>query len=115
MKNRKTFLTALGFSSVSLALGGRGDAEPTAAPSAGPAPSDAPPAAAPAAAKPAGALALAAASAMRRFDPNLSDADVEKIARGIEQNANVGARLDPKEKRLRNGDEPVTSFVVRLS
>ncbi len=113
MTNRKSFLAALGLSGASLALGGRADAEPAASPSS--APSEAagvlPAATASPASKPPSALALAAATAMRRFDGKLSNAEIQTIARGIDDNANAGARLNPKKKRLRNGDEPVTSFV----
>ena len=56
--------------------------------------------------------ALAAARSMRRFDPKLTDETIETIARAIDENADAGASLNPKKKRLRNADEPVTIFVV---
>lgn len=121
MKNRRTFLTALSLSGLSLVLAGRSEAQ-SAAPTPSSAPSSEPGApesrdAAPApkatsAAKPPSAAALAAATAMRRFDADLNDADIATIARGIDRNAAAGARLNPKKKRLRNSDEPVTTFVV---
>lgn len=49
---------------------------------------------------------------MRRFDPKLSDVEIETIARGIDAMAKLGATLNPKRSRLRNSDEPVTSFVM---
>lgn len=55
---------------------------------------------------------LAAARSMRRFDPKLTDEQIDTIARAIDENAFAGARLNPKKKRLRNADEPVTTFSV---
>jgi len=55
-------------------------------------------------------MAATAAVGMRRFDSKLSDADVEKIARAIDDNAKAATALNPKKKRLRNSDEPVTTF-----
>lgn len=49
---------------------------------------------------------------MREFDPALSDADLEKIAAGIDWNLNSGKHLDPKGDALENWDEPVTVFEV---
>ncbi len=60
--------------------------------------------------KPPSAAALAVAATMRRFDPKLSDAQVERIARDIDDDNGAGARLNPKKARLKNWDEPVTSF-----
>ena len=51
---------------------------------------------------------------MRRFDPKLTDDQIDTIAREIDENASAGARLNPKKKRLRNADEPVTTFTVKL-
>lgn len=59
------------------------------------------------------ALALVTAQSMRRFDAKLSDEQIQTIARGIDEGAAAGAKLNPKKKRLRNGDEPVTHFAVR--
>jgi len=47
---------------------------------------------------------------MRRFDPKLTDADIDKIAHAIDDNAKGAAALNPKKSRLRNSDEPVTTF-----
>lgn len=57
--------------------------------------------------------ALASARAMRRFDPKLTDDAIIAIAIAIDENAVAGASLNPKKKRLRNADEPVTTFVVK--
>jgi len=57
--------------------------------------------------------ALDLARGMRRFDPQLSDAEVEKIAQGIEQGYGFGSALNPHGTFLRNGDAPVPQFAVR--
>lgn len=54
--------------------------------------------------------AVAAAAAMRRFDAALSDSDVERIARAIDDNAGAGASLHQKKNRLRNADDLVLTF-----
>ncbi len=51
---------------------------------------------------------------MRTFDPALTGADVTAIARGIDS-ARSGAVLNPKKKRLQNGDEPLLHFTVEPS
>ncbi len=52
---------------------------------------------------------------MRRFDPALTDEDVDKIAHGIDDNRRGAVRLNPhRATGLRNGDEPVTHFSVRI-
>ncbi|MGD0052228.1 MAG: hypothetical protein ABSD03_10500 [Vulcanimicrobiaceae bacterium] len=108
MADRRTFLGAVSGVATTLLLAAGADAQtPPASPAA-----SSPPAAG--SAKPPSAAALAAAAAMRRFDPALSDAEVETIARGIDDNA-VGAVLNPHRGRgLRNGDEPVTRFAVAV-
>jgi len=64
--------------------------------------------------KPASAAAVAIAASMRRFDPALSDQDLDKIAHGIDDNRRGEARLNPRRATaLRNGDEPVTHFSVK--
>jgi hypothetical protein len=99
MADRKSFLTAFGAAGLALLADGRAEGQVAATP----APSSTP-------AKAASAAALAAAAAMRRFDPQLSDADVEKIAHAIDDNAKAGQSLNPKAHPLRNGDEPVLTF-----
>ena len=49
---------------------------------------------------------------MRRFDPKLTDDQIDTIARAIDENASAGARLNPKKRRLQNADAPVTTFAV---
>jgi len=122
MNDRKSFLAMLSMMGMSLSFAARGDATPTAAPATGSPAATAPAsdasampeatAAASAVPKPPSQVALAAARAMRRFDPKLSDAEIDTIARGIDGNATAGARLNPRKKRLSNGDEPITTFTV---
>jgi hypothetical protein len=97
MADRKSFLTAVGAAGLALLTDGRAEAEVTATPSPRPV-------------KPASPLGLATATSMRRFDPELSDADVEKIAHAIDDNAKAGQALNPKSRPLRNWDEPVLTF-----
>lgn len=52
------------------------------------------------------------AATFLRFDPELDDAEVQTIARGIDDSVKAGAVLNPKKKPLQNGDEPVTIFSV---
>jgi len=110
LRNRKHFLTTVGATGAALALAASGRASAAGA-DASPAPGAPPPSPAPTE-KPVSASALAIAATMRRFDPKLSDAEVERIARDIDDGAGLGTALNPKNKRLRNGDEPVTSFAV---
>ena len=49
---------------------------------------------------------------MRKFDPGLSDKDVQNIAAGIDGNLKIGARVNPHGTALKNWDEPVTIFEV---
>ena len=63
--------------------------------------------------KPASALAAATALSMRRFDPNLTDEDLDTIAHAIDDNRRGAARLNPrKATALKNADEPVTRFAA---
>jgi hypothetical protein len=128
LRNRKRFLSALTAGGAALALAARrsagaapaGQASP-AAPSApasgGPVSPPAAPPASPAspgseAEKAPSAAALAAALTMRRFDPALSDAQIARIARDIDD-GRAGEALNPKKKPLLNSDEPVTIFRVQ--
>jgi len=92
-------------------------AKPADAQSAQPAPAATPSAPAPkpsASPKPASAAAVAIAASMRRFDPALSDGDLDKIAHAIDDNRRAAARLNPRRGTgLENGDEPVTRFSVK--
>jgi len=84
-------------------------ASPAPSPPTSPLPSPAPSASA--LPKPPSAPALATAAAMRRFDPTLSDKDIDTIARAIDDNRRGAARLNPRKATvLKNGDEPVTRF-----
>jgi hypothetical protein len=56
--------------------------------------------------------ARALAAEMRRFDPSLTDKDLEEIAAGIDDNFRVGNRVNPHGTFLKNWDEPVTIFEV---
>jgi hypothetical protein len=97
MADRKSFLVTL--CATALTLGHDPEAEAqTASPSAAPA------------AKPAPAEAIAIAATMRRFDAGLSDAELDKIAHGIDDNLKAARALNPKGRPLRNSDEPVLTF-----
>ena len=102
MSTRKSFLSAA--ASVAAIVAARANA--AAAPSPSPAPT-------PSAPKPPSEAARAIALRMRRFDAKLSDAEIDTIARGIDDNWSGAAPLNPKGKALRNSDEPDTSFSVR--
>ena len=103
---------------MSVALAGRADAQ-APAPSASPenavldGPSASPSATADV--KQPTAAALAIALTMRRFDPKLTDAQIDTIALGIDAHNGAGASLAPKKRRLRNSDAPVTTFTVPVT
>jgi hypothetical protein len=118
VRNRKQFLSALtaGGAAVALATGAKAQpstSTPAAAGSPPAAPAGKPAPAATASEKPPSAAALAVAATMRRFDPKLSDAQVERIARDIDDAGQFGPALNPKKKPLQNGDEPVTLLRVQ--
>jgi hypothetical protein len=98
MADRRSFLGAVSGAAASVLLTGAAEAQPAASPS--PAP------------KAPSAEARAQAEAMRAFDPHLSDAEVETIARGIDAATGAGSHLNKGGRVLRNGDEPVTAFFV---
>ena len=50
------------------------------------------------------------AQTMLKFDPHLSDADVDKIAQGIDGNLKIGASINRGGKHLKNWNEPATPF-----
>jgi len=54
--------------------------------------------------------ARALAQSMRRFDANLSDSDVEKMAQGIDGNLKLGHAIDPQARALKNWNEPAVTF-----
>jgi len=49
-----------------------------------------------------------------RGDAALSDADIETIARGVDNKRGAGSRLNPKGALLKNADEPIPRFTVPL-
>jgi hypothetical protein len=100
MKNRRSFLATVASGGVGLALA---KADPAAAQSS-PAPSPS--------GKPASAGAAAIAATMRRFDAALSNDDLQTIAKAIDANDDAAKSLNPKKKRLKNGDAPVVRFAV---
>jgi hypothetical protein len=108
--DRKAFLAALGAAGLSLVAEERAQAQ-TAAPSE-PAPA-AQPSASAKPAKPPSAAAFAIAATMRRFDPKLTQGELDKIAHAIDDNGKGALALNPKKRPLRNAEEPVTTFVVR--
>ena len=112
MADRRSFLGAVSGVAASVLLAGPAEAQvPPAATSPPPPP---PPSPAPSASpKPPSAAALAVAVTMRRFDANLADADLETIARAIDENRRGAAQINPhKATALKNADEPVTRFAV---
>lgn len=116
MKDRKTFLAGIGIAGVAIAFGRAAEAQQEATPAATTSPRPAIPAPPPKRiARPAkrpSAAALAVAATFRRFDSRLDDAEIETIARGIDDGVKAGTALNPKKRPLRNGDEPVTIFTV---
>jgi mono/diheme cytochrome c family protein len=104
MADRRTFLGAVSGAATTLLLAAGSAAADPATPA--PAPTSSP------VAKPPSAAAQATAATMRRFDPTLTDAELEAIARGIDENA-AGAVLNPHHATaLHNSDEPVLHFAV---
>ena len=99
VKNRRAFLIASGAAGLAVALARRADRSAGIAAAAG-------------AAKPPSEAARSVARTMRRFEPGLSASDLETIARGIDDATTAAAALRTKRKPLRNGEEPVTRFVV---
>lgn len=122
MKNRRSFLAAVVSGGAGLALLSKGasaqtaqPALPSAVPSETPTPASAgspQPTAQPSSGKAPSPMALAIAATYTAFDPQLTEDQLRAIAVQIDESRSAGGRLDPKKKRLRNGDEPVTSFHV---
>lgn len=110
MADRRSFLGAVSGVAASVLLAAPAEAQ-TPPPSGAPAPPAPSPSASP---KPPSAVAVAIAASMRRFDPRLSDADLDTIAHGIDDNRRGEARLNPhRATGLHNADEPVLRFSVR--
>jgi hypothetical protein len=105
MKNRRSFLAAVASGSVGLSLAKVDPAAAQSKPSPSPAPSATP--------KRASVGSAAVAATFReRFDHGLSDDDVQTIAKAIDANNDASKALNPKKKRLKNGDAPAVSFAV---
>ncbi|HEV3086148.1 MAG TPA: hypothetical protein VGX96_02900 [Candidatus Elarobacter sp.] len=120
MADRRSFLgAAVSGVAASVLLAAKAGAQagaPEPPPATSPRPPASPSPAPSATPKPPSALALATATAMRRFDASLSDKDLDTIAHGIDDNRRGAARLNPnKATALKNGDEPVTRFAVARS
>jgi hypothetical protein len=112
MKDRRAFLVAVASGGAGLSLMATAARAQSASPAAAPTP------AAPASpfvkpsGKPPSAVALALAAGMRSFDPALGDAELATIAAGIDAMRDLGPQLNPKKKRLANGDQPVATFAA---
>lgn len=105
MADRRSFLGAVSGAAVSVVLAKAAEAQTAPdKPSPSPHPSASP--------KPPSAAARAQAETMRAFDPGLSDAQLETIARGIDGGSAAGQKLNQHGRVLRNDDEPVTRFHV---
>lgn len=104
MSTRKNFLGAAASLGAVIAASRGATAAATPAPSATPAPAEQ---------KPPSEAARAFAARMRKFDAKLSDAELETIARGIDDAWSAGSRINAKGKELRNADEPDPAFSVK--
>jgi hypothetical protein len=94
MKSRRSFLAAVASGGAGMSLAAL---DPVAAATPKP---------------PSSESAALAATLRTRFDPALSEADVRTIAQAIDAN-NVAAQvLNPKKKRLKNGDAPIVRFTA---
>ena len=101
IRSRKAFLTAATTLGAGLALTGNLSAQtPSAAPSAMPAASSSP-----------SPVAREFALRMRVFDPQLTDAQIDAIASGIDQAYGAGASLR-KHRALLNAEGPVPEFTA---
>jgi len=60
------------------------------------------------------ATAMATALGMRRFDASLSDEQIRIIARAIDEATKLATELNTGKNRVRNSDEPVTTFSAEL-
>ena len=103
MKNRRSFLTAVASGGVGLALVTPVPAVAQSTPAPSPSPTG----------KLASFGSAAMAATMRtRFDPALTDADLQTIAKAIDANNDAAKLLNPKKKRRKNGDAPAVHFAV---
>jgi hypothetical protein len=105
MKNRRSFLATVASGSVGLALATSDPAAAQSTPAPVPVPS--------ASGKPASFGSAAMAATMRtRFDSALTDDDLQTIAKAIDVNNDAAKLLNPRKKRLKNGDAPIVRFTV---
>lgn len=102
MKSRRTFLAAVASGGAALALAKADLTGAQSTPSPAASPSD----------KPVSAVSAAIALSMRQFDSALSDAELQTISQVIDANNDAAKSLNPKKKRLKNGDAPVVVFAV---
>ncbi len=93
---RKSFLAAAASGALIAA------APPSAQPSGSPSPSPKP--------QKVSQAARALAASMRKFDPQLSDKALDRIAENIDGNLKIGNSINPKGTKLKNWDEPATTF-----
>jgi hypothetical protein len=100
LSSRKDFLTAA--AAVPLLAAAPPSPAPTTAPTPTPKPSK----------RKISATARDFAQDMRKFDPSLSDKQIEDIAAGIDGNLKIGNAVNRKGQALKNWDEPVTVFEV---
>jgi len=112
VSSRKRFLSAIASATAALTLTARkGGAQPSPVPRASALPAAAASPNASPSPKPSEA-ALATAALMRAFDSKLSEAELRTIAGNIDSNRKEGRTLNRGKRRLKNSDEPVTTFRV---
>ena len=98
MSTRKRFLAAAASGAI-IAASPASIAAATPSPAPSPSPSPKP-----------SEAARALAQSMRKFDPNLGDTDLDKIAQGIDGNLKIGSSINRGGKHLKNWNEPATPF-----
>jgi hypothetical protein len=106
MATRKAFLFTIAASGTAVAAPAAVAGEPVATPTAVPTPKATP------TPKPPTPAAAAWAERMRKFDATLSDKEVAVIATSIDQAYDLGTAINPKGRRLKNSDEPISPFEV---
>ena len=104
MSTRKNFLGAAASLGAAIAASRSGAAATGASPA---------PSASMAPQRPPSDAARAFAARMRKFDAKLSDAELDGIARGIDDEWSSGSRINAKGNVLRNSDEPDPPFSVK--
>ena len=112
MATRKAFLVSIAAGSAAVATPAGGAANAAASASPAPTPNVTPPPKATPTPKPPSPAATAWAARMREFDKTLSDEELESIATAIDQSYDLGGAINPKGRRLKNSDEPVSPFEV---